>query len=229
MMAESNEPFVRVPHWLMDYLMTADLNMTQFRILNAVIRYTYGYRQRERWLSLDFLAELTKCDKRQVRRELKRMIEAGVISVRIEGKRRFLGVNRQVIEKKGGSLDLYKGDSLDLQIEDSSVPHIKKEVKKTEKEKYNLSLVREEHVFIDIYLKYFKRYMKKNHMKISAEQYEWIINQIEHISSWGVDIEDWEEQVIDHFEHLSPNNDGNIIPFLYASHRRFDVGMYDQF
>lgn len=73
-------------------------------------------------------------------------------------------------------------------------------------------MVKEEHIFIDIYLKYFKRYMKKNHMKISAEQHEWIITQIEHISSWGVDVEDWEEQVIDHFNHLSSKNDGNIIP-----------------
>lgn len=228
-MADLNEPFVRVPHWLMDYLMTADLNMTQFRILHAVIRHTFGYQQRERWLSLDFLAEITQCDKRQVRRELNRLIDAGIISVRIEGKRRYLRINRQIIEKIGDSLDLYKEDSLDLQIEDSSVPHINKEVKKEKKEKYNLSLVREEHIFIEIYLKYFKRYMKKNHMKISAEQHNWIITQIEHISSWGVDVEGWEEQVIDHFEHLSPKNDGNIIPFLYASHRRFDVGMYDQF
>lgn len=47
-------------------------------------------------------------------------------------------------------------------------------------------------------------------MKISAEQHEWIINQIEHISSWGVDVEDWEEQVVDHFQNLPEKNDGNI-------------------
>lgn len=108
-MAESKENFVQVPHWLMDYLMTADLNMTQFRILHAVIRHTYGYRQRERWLSLDFLAELTQCDKRQVRRELNRMIDVGLISVRVEGKRRFLRVNRQITKKRGLNRPLYRG------------------------------------------------------------------------------------------------------------------------
>ncbi|MBU5672630.1 replication protein [Paenibacillus brevis] len=228
-MAESKENYVKVPHWLMEYLMTADLNMTQFRIVNAIIRHTFGYQQIERWLSLEFLAELTQCDKRQVRRELNRLIEAGVIIARQEGKRRYLRINRKKTDKIEDSLDLLKGDSLDLYLEDSLDPHIKKELKKEDKEKIYTYLEKEDHVFIEIYLKHFKRNMKKQHMKVSEEQHHWILSQIEHIESNGVDIDLWEEQVRDHFKHLSPDNNGNIIPFLYASYRRFDERMFDQF
>lgn len=146
MMVESSDNYVKVPHWLMDYLMSADLNMTQFRIVHAVIRHTFGYQQRERWLSLDFLSQLTKCDKRQVRRELNELIKSGIIVARIEGKRRYLRINRQKAEKIGDSSDPYIEDWLDLQIEDSLVPHIKKEVKKEVKEKYNLLLKKEDHI-----------------------------------------------------------------------------------
>lgn len=92
-----------------------------------------------------------------------------------------------------------------------------------------LSLNREDDPYIKTYLKYFELKKKKQHMRVTEEQREWIINQIEHLRSYEVTADQWEEQVRDHFEHLPRNNNGNIIAFLHASHRRFDVGMYDQF
>ena len=92
-----------------------------------------------------------------------------------------------------------------------------------------LSLNREDDPYIKTYLKYFSLKKKKQHMRVTEEQRGWIINQIEHLRSYEVTADQWEEQVRDHFEHLPRNNNGNIIAFLHASHRRFDVGMYDQF
>ncbi|MNW43604.1 hypothetical protein D3C74_208090 [compost metagenome] len=92
-----------------------------------------------------------------------------------------------------------------------------------------LSLKREDDSYIETYLKYFSLKKNKQHVEVTEEQREWIINQIEHLREYEVTAADWEEQVRDHFDHLPKSNNGNIIAFLHASHRRFDIGMYDQF
>ncbi|WP_110933825.1 helix-turn-helix domain-containing protein [Paenibacillus bouchesdurhonensis] len=92
-----------------------------------------------------------------------------------------------------------------------------------------LTLENEDNSYIKTYLKYFSLKKNKQHMRVTTEQREWIINQIEHLRSYEVTAIDWEEQVRDHFENLPKTNNGNIIAFLYASHRRFDIGMHDQF
>lgn len=215
MMADLNEPFVRVPHWLMDYLKTADLNMTQFRILHAVIRHTFGYHKTWNQFSLAFLSEQTNCNKRQVTRELGKLIEQNILTERYdEDGRRLLKISASLKTDKGS-------DSLDT--------HIKKEVKKDSKERIYIALTSDEHIFIKIYLKHFKRNMKKQHMRVSVEDHQWIMNQIEHLTSYDISEQEWEEQVIDHFNTLHKDNNGNIIAFLHASQRRFEVGMYDQF
>lgn len=96
-----------------------------------------------------------------------------------------------------------------------------------EEELYYIALESDDH-FINIYLNHLSQ-KKKKHPRVTEEQREWIINQIEHLREYEVTAADWEEQVKDHFEHLPKNNNGNIIAFLHASHRRFDIGMYDQF
>jgi hypothetical protein len=91
-----------------------------------------------------------------------------------------------------------------------------------------IALKNTDDLYIKTYTKYFALYKNKQHMRVKDTDYEWIINQIEHLRSYEVSIQDWEQQVKDHFDNLPINNNGNIIAFLHASHRRFDVGMYDQ-
>jgi len=83
--------------------------------------------------------------------------------------------------------------------------------------------------YIDIYLKYFELKKSKKHMRITEEQGQWIQNQINHLTAHDVTVEEWENQVKDHFENLPKKNNGNIIAFLHTSDRRFEVGRYDQF
>ncbi|WP_055108967.1 helix-turn-helix domain-containing protein [Paenibacillus ihumii] len=92
-----------------------------------------------------------------------------------------------------------------------------------------LSLKREDDPYIKTYLRYFSQKKNKQHMRVTEEQREWIINQIEYLRSYEVSASDWEKQVRDHFENLPKNNNGNIIAFLHASHRRFDIGIHDQY
>lgn len=210
--------------------MTAELNMTQSRIFNAVVRYTFGYNKQEGWLSLDYLSQLTRCDKRQVRRELKRMIDRQIILERKEDKKRHLRINPKLKNQIEDSLDPYVEDSLDLYKEDSLDPYIKKDIKEIkDKEKYYIDLTIDDSDFINIYLNYFSEKMKKKHPRVSEDNYAFVINQIEHLKSFDVTEENWKEQVVDHFTVLPKSNNGSIVAFLHASHRYFEVHMYNQF
>ncbi|PAD73898.1 hypothetical protein [Paenibacillus campinasensis] len=78
--------------------------------------------------------------------------------------------------------------------------------------------------FVETYLKYFRIKKNKQHMRVTEEQYRMIHDQIKEIQSYGITIEEWEAEVKDHFENLPKSNNGNIIAFLHAAPRRFDVG-----
>lgn len=92
-----------------------------------------------------------------------------------------------------------------------------------------IALTSDDNPYIKTYLKYFELKKGKKHMRITEEQGQWIQNQVHHLISNDVTLEEWEEQVKDHFDHLPKSNNGNIIPFLHAAPRRFEVGMCDQF
>jgi len=70
--------------------------MTQVRILHVIIKYTYGYHRSWHPLSLTFLAEATGCIKRQVTRELTKLIEDKVVLARFEDGERLLRINPKV-------------------------------------------------------------------------------------------------------------------------------------
>ncbi|WP_339193053.1 helix-turn-helix domain-containing protein [Paenibacillus sp. FSL W8-1287] len=92
-----------------------------------------------------------------------------------------------------------------------------------------IALTSDDNPYIKTYLKYFELRKGKKHMRITEEQGQWIQNQVHHLVSNDVTLEEWEAQVRDHFENLPRNNNGNIIAFLHAAPRRFEVGMCDQF
>ncbi|ULO05162.1 replication protein [Paenibacillus sp. 19GGS1-52] len=222
--ATGKDNFVRVPHWVMDYLMTANLNMTQFRIFNTVVRYTFGYNQLECWLSLEFISQLTKCDKRQVRRELKVLIARGIVIDRTEGRKRFLRINKDLKKSIGDSLDPLIGDSLDLYREDSLDPHIKKELKKkSTKEKYYIDLPIDDHVFLTIYNTEFRRTLNKEHPKITEQQLLHIMHNIELLKEFELTEDEFKEGVGEHFKTLPSKNNGNILAFIPTFMRYFEV------
>lgn len=78
--------------------------------------------------------------------------------------------------------------------------------------------------FFQTYLKHFALKKNKQHMRITDEQYQSISEQIHQLQSFGVTAEEWEAEVTDHFRELPKSNNGNIIAFLHAAPRRFDVG-----
>ncbi|MGN7360037.1 hypothetical protein ACTHPF_27030 [Paenibacillus sp. SAF-054] len=78
--------------------------------------------------------------------------------------------------------------------------------------------------YFQTYLKHFASNKKKQHMRITEEQYQSIGEQIDQLQSFGVTAEEWEAEVMEHFKELPKSNNGNIIAFLHAAPRRFDTG-----
>lgn len=77
--------FVRLANELTEALYRTKFNGTQFRILLAVIRCTYGFNKKEHEMSDNFIAEATGINARQVKRELKKLINSKVLIVTNEG------------------------------------------------------------------------------------------------------------------------------------------------
>lgn len=81
----------------------------------------------------------------------------------------------------------------------------------------------DEHVFIDIYKEYFKRYMNKDHMRIKKTDLSYILKCLNELVSCDVTEEYFIEGVAEHFETLPQSNNGNILAFLSAMKRYFSI------
>ncbi|MBB3132107.1 hypothetical protein FHS19_006834 [Paenibacillus rhizosphaerae] len=86
-----------------------------------------------------------------------------------------------------------------------------------------ITFTNSEESYVKTYLKYFSLKKKKQHMRVTVEQYQAIHEQIEQLKEYGVTPEEWEAEVRDHFEKLPKTNNGNIIAFLHAAPRRFEI------
>lgn len=128
--------FTRIANEILDALAQTDLNGTQRRILDIVIRQTYGYQRKAHDLSVSFIAKGTNLNKRQIQRELSKLIERDILIVISDAtfnKSRILQFNKnfkrwqnsEVVANKtphdtldthtGSGLDTSTGDYLDTQ------------------------------------------------------------------------------------------------------------------
>ena len=85
----------------------------------------------------------------------------------------------------------------------------------------------EEDDFISIYKEIFKAYKGTNHMRVKRRDYYYILDCIEEIKNYDVTKEEWDKAVTEHFETLPESNNGNILAFLRASKRYFDIDLTD--
>lgn len=79
--------------------------------------------------------------------------------------------------------------------------------------------------FISFYLDMFKKYKGKKHMRVTQEQLTYIERSVAEIKSWDIDYEVWQDATKEHFEKLPERNNGNILSFLKASKRYFEVDL----
>lgn len=73
----------RIANEILNELMKTSLNGTQFRLVMAVWRYTYGFSRKESkyGMSVSYLSNLIDANRTQVDRELKKLIELNIITV----------------------------------------------------------------------------------------------------------------------------------------------------
>lgn len=101
--------YTPIPNELTEQLYTMRFNGTQFRLILAVIRYTYGFHCHKNFLSESFIAEATGINKVNVSQELNKLIENNVITVvteRTNLKPRELSINLNFEQWKPPKIEL---------------------------------------------------------------------------------------------------------------------------
>lgn len=76
--------------------------------------------------------------------------------------------------------------------------------------------------FVQSYLAIMRPY-RPTHKRVKKENIDYILNAIELIRGSGFELPDWEQAVHEYFTQLPSSNDGDIIAFLSASMRYFNV------
>ena len=73
--------YTRIANEILDALAITDLNGSQRRIIDVLIRQTYGYQRKSHKLSISFISKATRLNNRQIQRELTKLIERKIISI----------------------------------------------------------------------------------------------------------------------------------------------------
>lgn len=79
--------------------------------------------------------------------------------------------------------------------------------------------------YLEIYNYYFEKKFNKPHLRVTNKQLADIEEKIDILQSYDIDLEEWERAVQEHFETLPKSNNGNIIAFLKASMRYFEIDL----
>ncbi len=79
--------YTRIANEILEKVMQTPFNGTQFRILLAVWRLTYGFRRKEHEMSVSFLSNYINSSRSQVARELANLIERNILLVSDTGRR----------------------------------------------------------------------------------------------------------------------------------------------
>ncbi|MBG9756747.1 hypothetical protein ABD89_13740 [Lysinibacillus sphaericus] len=90
----------RIANEILEEIMKLNLNGTQFRLLLAIWRYTYGYQRTTNDISTSFLTRAINANRTQVSRELATLIDRNIVSVIGIGSKggRKMGVNKNYEE-----------------------------------------------------------------------------------------------------------------------------------
>lgn len=93
--------YTRIANEILEAMAKTDLNGTQRRIIDVVLRQTYGFQRKEHEISLTFLSSATDIHKMQIQRELASLIDRKILIVVKEAtfnKSRILTFNKNYKE-----------------------------------------------------------------------------------------------------------------------------------
>ncbi len=110
--ADCDQGYTKVANTLLDKLCEADLNGRQFKIVNSIMRKTFGFGKSEDWISYEQLAEITKIDQTNISKVVNSLIKKNVIKK--SGSK--LSINT-VISEWADSSNKVKNDSKKVKID----------------------------------------------------------------------------------------------------------------
>lgn len=73
--------FTRIANELLEKMIQQNLNGTQFRIVMAIWRYTYGFQKKEKALSISYISKSIDANRNQVDRELTSLINREIVKI----------------------------------------------------------------------------------------------------------------------------------------------------
>ncbi len=85
--------------------------------------------------------------------------------------------------------------------------------------------VKNRDLFIWEYFNLYENILGKKHPILSVEQLEEVLSNINKLRGEGLKIEEWIRESGKHLDNLPATNNGNIIPFLMATKRYFDIDL----
>ena len=94
-----SDQYTKIPNTILEKIMESKFNGTQFKLIMAVCRFTYGFQRDSAELSISFLSEATGLNPRNIRRELEILTRRNIILAHSEqhGTRaRTIGINKEV-------------------------------------------------------------------------------------------------------------------------------------
>lgn len=104
---QTENGFTRIANELFEKIIEAKFNGTQFAIILALIRATYGFNKKTKQAGVGWFAKLTGRGRRQLTRELKNLINRNILIVTKEynvGRCRELMLNKDYetwLDEKG--------------------------------------------------------------------------------------------------------------------------------
>lgn len=93
---------------------------------------------------------------------------------------------------------------------------------KNERKRY-IDLRIDENEFLNIYNHYFQKKFNKHHPRVTEDQYERIMSVIQELYDYGIDRVKFGGVVEQHFDNLPKSNNGNILAFIQAFRRYFEI------
>lgn len=91
-----NNGHTRIANEIFEQMMKTNLNGTQFRLVLAIWRYTYGFQRKTNEMSISFLSKVIGANRTQINRELAALIDRNIIKVIEVGSKgaRIMGFNK---------------------------------------------------------------------------------------------------------------------------------------
>lgn len=218
--------FTKIANELFAAVQCFKFTVNQYKIIMVIWRFTYGFGRTKHSFSLGFLEKATYLTRARVSENLKDLIEKGVLLEIEKGggsRSKILSFNKNYDEWKietyaSASLGSIRNDTTTSLQNDTSgglQNDTKERKKKGLKKKIYIDFPINGSSFLNIYNHYFKEKFHKDHMKITTENKEFILSQVQQIST-QIHPEEFKEIVSYHFENLPKSNNGNILAFFHA-------------